>query len=92
MTLTDAQKGISLQLLCAFVLASPLRITASVLTNRQPGGGGVSGAALTARDAASPVSVPAGPCQHPVGPCAHGAQRCTRQHAARGATPTAGFM
>lgn len=63
----------------------------SFLTNRQAGGGRVSGAALAAGDAAASVSVSAGPGQHPVGPRAHGAQGRTRQDTTGRATPTAGF-
>lgn len=62
-----------------------------LLTHRQAGGGGVSGAALAARDATAPVSVPAGPGENPVGPRAHGAQGRTGQHPTRGAAPTARF-
>lgn len=62
-----------------------------LLTHRQAGGGGVSGAALAARDATAPVSVPAGPGENPVGPRAHGAQGRAGQHPTRGAAPTARF-
>lgn len=62
-----------------------------LLTHRQAGGGGVSGAALAARDATAPVSVPASPGENPVGPRAHGAQGRTGQHPTWGAAPTARF-
>lgn len=62
-----------------------------VLTDGEPSGRGVPGAALAAGDAAAPVSVPGGAAQHPVSPRTHGAQRRGGQHATRRAAPTAGF-